>query len=265
MAIGFVQFFQPSGGACPVHVQTEILRCGMGLRLHSTIAALRAAISAPPVAGVSQLVLLAADPAQSCRAASAVRRADPAINIVALLPSVDDVILVQAMHSGIDICWSSRAPARQIASGLMRWVSAPPSAAAHMGRAPEHEQEWVLTSRAWALQPPGGGAIMLTAAERALLLALCQAPGQRLSHAALLHAIDPSAAIASALSRTQAALFARRLSVLISRLRQKFSAVGADMPIRSLRGVGYELCVPFTSLERQAPQAAEPLPYCHDA
>lgn len=137
---------------------------------------------------------------------------------------------------------------------------------------------WKLLSRAWTVRAPNGAHIELTTTERTLMLALYEAPGRRLSHAEMIRALEqaavqmPGAVHAKAPQGSQRARpgglhrvaqatvgdapgrggrgdpATRRLGVLMSRLRRKFVEAGLDMPFRSVRGLGYELCVDFDGL-----------------
>lgn len=79
------------------------------------------------------------------------------------------------------------------------------------------------------------GDLPLRNAEAALLYALALAPDNTLAHWQALEKLDKPV---DELGKAQ-------LEVLISRLRKKLLDHGApNMPIRALRGVGYQLCLP---------------------
>ena len=78
------------------------------------------------------------------------------------------------------------------------------------------------------------GELVLRSAEAALLYALALAPENTLAHWQALEKLDKPV---DELGKAQ-------LEVLISRLRKKLLDHGAPpMPIRALRGVGYQLCL----------------------
>ncbi|MFA7670165.1 MAG: helix-turn-helix domain-containing protein, partial [Burkholderiaceae bacterium] len=70
----------------------------------------------------------------------------------------------------------------------------------------------------------------------------------------------------------QGSITTRRLSVLMSRLRRKFVDATSETPFRSVRGLGYELCVDFVAAYGPEPtdrgalaRLDEPAPCCPDA
>lgn len=175
--------------------------------------------------------------ATNSKAAAAVRRADPAVTIVVLLPEISQSALAIALQSGVDACWPLTSPADQLVACVSRLLGRAVGPAGQSA----HTSGWKLVSKAWLVQTPQGVGVPLTTAERSVMLALCQAAGQSLSHAEILKSLHLSGHTDNRSSQAPA----RRLSVLISRLRRKFEVAGSDMPIRSVRGQGYELCVEF--------------------
>src|SRR5690606_23151778 len=170
------------------------------------------------------------------------RRYSESVPVIALPRSVSQEGLLLAMQAGIDACWPAEVPLSLLAESLSRLQSRSTPVQPLSAAAPA---AWALVARGWKVLTPGGGFVSLTATERALMLALARAPHYRLPHDALIrHASADSTQVSVPVAH-------RRLGVLISRLRRKFETQGLDSPIRSVRGVGYELCV-----EIQAPARA---------
>lgn len=247
MTTALVHLLDSTATPTSLRVQAAILRQGHGLRLHADVANLCEALEKTSLRGGHGLALLAGHLAAVCGAAQAVRGTVPDARVVALVDQPGDARLLQAMRSGVDVCWPLKAPAALIATGLSRLARSGPDAAS--AALPDHvEGGWQLGADAWVMHA-GGLRVPLTSAERAVLLALYRAPGNVLSHAAIAHAVNtlplgngkPPQAPSGAVATAQAAAAARRLGVLMSRLRRKFAVMGADMPIRSVRGVGYAL------------------------
>ncbi|NLC35139.1 MAG: hypothetical protein GX772_01595, partial [Alcaligenaceae bacterium] len=215
------------------------LRQGLGLRLYAGVDALCAAVGAAGASQEPHVVVLAGEPVVCCQAARALRAVAPQARVLALQPSTTEASLLQGMGSGIDACWPQSAPAELIESAVLRLVG--------QACAPAQPRDgpWHLVSRAWVVRAPGGAEVVLTAAERAIMLALYHAPGRRASHASLIEAIESPDTNGSAVVSGYAWADARRLSVLVSRLRRKFIAAGTGIPIRSVRRVGYEISVDF--------------------
>ena len=100
------------------------------------------------------------------------------------------------------------------------------------------EAEGLLQLDTRTLQLRGsGGTTTISAVEAALLTALGRAPGQRLEHWQLLEVLGLDLDAEGARSN---------LAVRLTRLRGKLAEVGCDASaLRSLRGTGYQLCVPL--------------------
>lgn len=252
MSLGFVHFFQAAGAGEEDGMQEALLGQGLGLRLYSDTETLVYACLSHAEQGGPQLILLAGSPEQNCQLAGALRQAGVAAPIVSCLRALDNDVSLQAMRSGVDACWSTRLPVSLLQASVLRLMGRGAGERATGQPYGNGVPGWRLISRGWILQAPGGASVTLTSAERALLQALCQAPGHRASHAQLLGAIDAAANPAGhgpvgrvTGGQVYAGSAARRLSVLVSRLRRKCLAAGFGMPLRPLRRVGYELCVEF--------------------
>ncbi len=246
MSTGFVHFLQGPDPRPSLRLQTAVLGYGLGLRLHTELNSLCAALEELNVPGTPRLVLVAGGQEFVSATAEAARRLDPAIRVLALLDQVSEDILLQALRSGVDACWPMGAKATLIAAQLARFVHFPEACASYLAGpgAGVAQNGWQVEAGGWALRS-GAIRISLTSAERAFVYALYLAPGHTLSHADMVSAIKLAAGKGSAeqapLSEAGADAAPKRLSVLMSRLRSKFNAAGVEMPIRSMRGLGYAL------------------------
>ena len=249
VSAGFVHFFQVCGATAAAQIPEAFLRQGLGLRLYTDVDTLLRALSRWHALVGPQLVVLAASPAHNFQVAEAVRQLDSSVAVVALVSSMDDATLQQAMSAGIDACWHSLAPLQQITDAVKRLLGRYAAGARHDTLQSRHGEHWKLVSRGWVLQAPEGACLPLTTAERALMLCLYKAPGHRGNHQELIRAIEATAEEGKTrdeppeAGRSYAGPAARRLSVVVSRLRRKCAEAGMPMPIRSLRRMGYELCI----------------------
>ena len=105
-----------------------------------------------------------------------------------------------------------------------------------LGRAvaPDHKPEpepefllWDLTENGWTLLTPKGHSVMLTRGERRIVQVLFAVSPQTVERERLFPLDESREATA------------RSVDVLISRLKRKLSAMGEELPIRSVRGEGY--------------------------
>jgi DNA-binding response OmpR family regulator len=108
---------------------------------------------------------------------------------------------------------------------------------------PAHtSQEWVMNLRDRTLQgPESEQKLRLTHREKALLVALVQAKENTLDSGMLCDLFDNG--------DTEETMTKHALEELVARLRKKFRAVqpeGAEPALKSVWGVGYQLCVPIT-------------------
>lgn len=242
MSAGLIYFFQTTENVEMQRLQSGLLKQGLGLRLYAELDALCAAVGAVGVTPVPPVVLLAADADMCCYAAQALREVAPETRVMALQPSVTEVSLLQGLGSGMDACWPQYAPVELIASAVCRLAGL-----ADLPKPKQKGSIWRLVSRGWVVRAPCGAEVELTAAERAIVLALYHAPGRRASHDSLIRAIDGVESNGEAGGNGYAWESARRLSVLVSRLRRKFITAGTGNPIRSVRRVGYEIGVEFAN------------------
>lgn len=249
MSAGLIHFYLEPEGSVSGPLQRAASRQGLAIRLHDCIASLCSGLRPSAVGQERRLVVLVGAQAVCPRLAQAIRGADPSVGVVALVPEVTPATLELAMYAGVDACWPLGASPTLLAMVLQRQLNVGGPATANgastrsrhdfPGPAGVPAVGWRLGMRGWVIHAPRGAHITLTTAERDIVLALWHAPGHRLAHADLLNVIAPVS------ERGGAPAAARRLSVLVSRLRKKFHCAGVPMPVRSVRGSGYELTVDF--------------------
>ncbi|MBB3342818.1 helix-turn-helix domain-containing protein [Luteimonas sp. RC10] len=91
---------------------------------------------------------------------------------------------------------------------------------------------WRLDGHGWQLVSPSGRSVDLTLAERRFLACLAECAGQPVARALLIHCLVDDADTFDS----------HRLDVLVYRLRRKCSRdAGAELPLRTVRGLGYML------------------------
>ena len=248
MALGCVHLFHTQDAAGITRLKAAMLRYGINLEVHHHIHQLGEAIAAQAHEGAPSVVLLAASFEQNSEAARMARKANSLAIVIALFPRLQDDELHRALCHEIDACWTWSLPAQTVAAKVQRFII---NLGASRSGGPPIERvgpgDWRLVSAGWEVQSPDGRRISLTSAERALMLALHAAPNRKLSHAELADEIvkQQGRSIIRRSDMKAAALDVRRLSVMVSRLRKKFLAVGLETPVRTLRGVGYELTADF--------------------
>lgn len=258
MSLGLIHVLQTADGVDVVRMQSGLLRHGLGLRMYMGVHELCEGLSAQTSRGEPGLVLLVGPIEHSCPAAAEVRRAHRDPLVVGVAPLFDGRCLQRALLHGIDVCWPAESPISLLSAGLQRLLrSSAFVTSGSTARLYPEEAAWTLTSRGWVVQSPEGRCIPLTSAERSLILALRSAPGQRLAHGELMSQIEALPVCDTGLGvctqpPVSEARAARRLSVVVSRLRRKFVAAGVQMPIRSLHGRGYELTVQFQARDYEA-------------
>lgn len=91
---------------------------------------------------------------------------------------------------------------------------------------------WKLDDRGWRIVLPDGQAVSLTLAEQQVVRLLAAVPGRPVRRDVLI----------AGLTEVSANFDPHRLEMLIHRLRRKcFTSTGVELPLRSVRGVGYVL------------------------
>lgn len=108
----------------------------------------------------------------------------------------------------------------------------------------QQEHAWQLSLRDRSIQMPTNGVkFRLTAKEKALILALTQAPNNTLT----------SGELCSLFSGTDGSMISKHaLEELITRMRRKLRSngeTGAENIIQSVWGVGYQLCAPIAMID----------------
>ncbi|MGP1614655.1 MAG: helix-turn-helix domain-containing protein [Pollutimonas bauzanensis] len=187
-------------------------------------------------AGAPPLFVLAGTQADNCAAASYLRTLYPAAGILALVASGSDARLAQTLQSGADNYCRRNASTALVLASLLRllWRAGHPGAIAEGLQPPSPETGcWSLLERGWVLGGPRGQRIPLTTGERAFLTTLFAAPDLRADHRQLIDAVNSSYSLISPPTHQA------RLGLLVSRLRRKFRAHGAEVPLKSVHSWGY--------------------------
>ncbi len=97
-------------------------------------------------------------------------------------------------------------------------------------------QQWIFDRQEWSLVAPNGIRVALTAAEFSLMSTLAECPGTSVSAGAIMEALGK---VAIDTNR-------RSLDSVLSRLRRKIEEeTGVELPIRSVRSVGYVFASPL--------------------
>ena len=108
-------------------------------------------------------------------------------------------------------------------------------AAPASGRAAKH---WLLLEDDWILMSPAGVRVELSQTERALLGGLADRPGEVLSRESISDILSVGVPRESAAGGGAFSL--HRISMLVSRVRKKARREGVRLPLRVVRGRGYE-------------------------
>ncbi|HCN72532.1 MAG TPA: hypothetical protein DIS96_12775 [Pusillimonas sp.] len=200
----------------------------------------------PGVRGMRALVLLNGVFAQNCAVAHYLRAVAPGVCIVVRTPDYNEQTLMHALQSGIDGYFSGQVAPHFLSTLLfsrMRGAGLGLPSLMHIEPKPMPDHGWCFAEQSWAMVSPDGKKIRLTSSERAFLLALVRQPEMYASHEVLIEQLwfDAKDAIDSG---------RERMSVMVSRLRQKFKGKGLELPIRTLHGNGYMFYGPF--LERRS-------------
>lgn len=183
------------------------------------------------------VVILAGDQAENGAAATALRALYVNIGIIALADSLDEAGLIHQLQSGADTYCAAQASPDLLAAIVFRllWrmgASSYPQLKASPNVA-EPAKTWHLAEQDWVLCLPDGRRVSLTTAERTFLSTLLNAPHQRASHDELMRAMNGPSELSGPRGRQA------RLGVMVSRLRRKFSQMGAPLPLKSVHNWGY--------------------------
>jgi DNA-binding response OmpR family regulator len=195
---------------------------GMG----HTVASARALDDASPVTG-TDILLLSVPHADALGQVRRLRAARPGVGIVVISAGAHEDDLVSAYQSGADLVLSKPASLDEVCAAVR---------ALERRMHPLAPSAWQCTLNTATLQLQGPEAnINVSDSECLLLVAFAQSVEQRLSN-------EQMTVIAA---RGGAAVSKTTLEVQIVRLRKKLEQAGALAPnIKSIRGMGYQLCVP---------------------
>ena len=199
-----------------------------GLRsMGHTVASARALDDASPVAG-TDILLLSVPNAEGLGLVRRIRAAQPGIGIIVVSAGAQEGELVGAYQSGADLVLSKPASLDEVCAAVR---------ALERRMHPLAPSAWQCTLNTASLQLQGPEAtVNVSDAECLLLGAFAQSVEQRLSN-------EQMTVIAA---RGGAAVSKTTLEVQIVRLRKKLEQAGALAPnIKSIRGLGYQLCVPI--------------------
>ena len=157
-----------------------------------------------------------------------IRANQPAIGIIVITPGAPGDELVNAYQSGADLVLSKPASLYEVSAAIR---------ALERRLHPSEANAWHLALNTATLQLQGPEAtVNVSDAECLLLGAFAQSAEQRLSNEQMI----------SIVARDGAAVSKTTLEVQIVRLRKKLEQAGAMAPnIKSIRGMGYQLCVPL--------------------
>jgi DNA-binding response OmpR family regulator len=198
-------------------------------------------IAASKMQDVRALVLLNADFAQNCAVAHYLRAVAPGVCLVARTPDYKEQTLMHALQSGVDAYFSGTVSPYFLSTLLFSRMRAAGLALPSLTQAearPMPDYGWCFAEQAWAIVSPDGKRVRLTSSERGFILTIVQQPDMSASHDVLIDHLWPDTKEAKEGGR-------ERMSVMMSRLRQKFKRKGLELPIRTLHGSGYMFYGPF--------------------
>ena len=207
----------------------DAMRDAMVMRLRSmghTVASAKVLDDSPEVDSTDMLLLSVGGEVE-LGLVRRIRAAHPDTGIIVLAPGARGDELVSAYQSGADLVLSKPASLNEICAAIQ---------ALERRMHPLEASEWQCTLNTAALQLQGPqAAVNVSLVECLLLGAFAQSVEQRLSTEQMVVIV----------ARGGAAVSKTTLEVQIGRLRKKLEQVGAMAPnIKSIRGVGYQLCVP---------------------
>ena len=196
-------------------------------RMGHTVASARALDDTLHVVS-SDILLLTVAGAEALSHVRRIRAAQPAIGIIVITPGPSGDELVSAYQSGADMVLSKPASPDEMCAAVR---------ALERRMHPLAPSAWQCTLNTATLQLQGPETtVNVSDAECLLLAAFAQSVEQRLNNEQM---IGIAAKGGAAVSKTT-------LEVQIVRLRKKLEQAGALAPnIKSIRGVGYQLCVPL--------------------
>ncbi|NYT84117.1 response regulator transcription factor [Pollutimonas harenae] len=233
-----ILFFVPRARAGTVPDRMERVRglqeSGFQVQRCTTIPMLHKCLQASASGGMPPVVILAGTLLENCSATTYLRALHPSMGIVAMVGPRQDAEVIRLLQSGVDNHFVHTASNELLAAILFRLLARSDSGPASAESVSSVTKgNWSLKDQAWRLISPDGVEIALTTGERAFLSVLFHAPDRRATHSQLADAVDQDYALASA-RKPQG-----RLGVLVSRMRQKCSRLGAPLPLKSLHNWGY--------------------------
>lgn len=181
-------------------------------------------------------------------------RSASAVGIVALTEPARADVRINALLIGADACLVTPVEPRELAAimlgvarraGCSRMLEGVPAAAAAdmltIDAVPTQMEAaaWQLCDDDWVLMSPEGVSLNLSPSERGLIAALVDHRGRVLSREYLTALLDRRGT-GPALGGADASS-GHRISMLVSRMRKKAAQVGMRLPLRVVRGQGYEL------------------------
>ena len=200
----------------------------MALRsMGHTVASARALDDAQPIAG-TDILLLSVPTADALSQVRRLRAAQAGVGIIVVTPGALGDELVSAYQSGADLVLSKPASLDEVCAAVR---------ALERRMHPLEPSVWQCTLNTASLQLQGPETtVNVSDAECLLLAAFAQSVEQRLCIEKMI----------SIVARGGAAVSKTTLEVQIVRLRKKLEQAGALAPnIKSIRGLGYQLCVPI--------------------
>ncbi|MBU4610515.1 response regulator transcription factor [Achromobacter sp. GG226] len=182
-------------------------------------------------------------------------RARSTVGIVVLTDAAQADVRVHALLTGADACVNLPLVARELAAvilGVSRRLGAAPAAQGILAPIPSfgaergmdmgaddasasRQRQWWLTTDDWVLVSPSGVQLDLSQGERSLIASFAEAAGDVVSRDAIARAIDGAARAGEAGESGT-----HRISMVVSRLRKKAARAGVRLPLRVVRGTGYE-------------------------
>ena len=158
------------------------------------------------------------------------------MGIIMLSARTDVEDRVRSLQGGADVYLTKPVDLREllaVVTSLARRLATPKSE--KVPPAVSSTGCWALSADGWTVIAPNAATLALTAQQRSFLMRLWECPGTAVSREEL----------AIALGGDPYEYDFHRLDTLVSRLRQKATAIHLALPLRSVRGTGYVI-VPTT-------------------
>lgn len=166
------------------------------------------------------LLVLAEAPQVLARVCRDLRGRNAAAGIVAVAHYADVGQRVRVLQQGADVCLGGDIQIGELAAQLQ--ALARRVGGSVLAAEPPADPGWTLADEGWSLLCPDGTRLALSATERAFMRALLAAPGTRMPRG------TPGQVMG-----------ARRMDMIVSRLRSKAAGKGVALPVRTIRGWGY--------------------------